>query len=657
MYCGGMYMILSCQNIKKQFGEVTILDRCSFHIEDHEKAAVVGVNGAGKTTLLRIITGELSADDGIVALAKGKTMGYLPQLVTFDSENSIYEELLSVKQDLIDLEQNIRDTELRMKHVSGGQLDALMETYASMTHQFEAANGYAYQSELFGVLKGLGFAEEDYGKKVATLSGGQKTRVALGKLLLQKPDLILLDEPTNHLDMASITWLETYLLNYKGAVLIVSHDRYFLDRIAGKIIEIDQSQTTVFSGNYTEYAAKKEVLRISKWNAYLNQQREIKHQEEVIEKLKSFNREKSIKRAESREKMLDKIERIEKPSETKADMKMRLTPRIISGNDVLTVSSLKKSFGQQLLFENLDISIKRGEHVAIIGSNGTGKTTILKIINDLIPADQGSIVTGTNVQIGYYDQEHHVLHPEKTLFEELSDAYPALTNTEIRNTLAAFLFTGDDVFKLIRDLSGGERGRVSLAKLMLSEANFLILDEPTNHLDIMSKEILEDALNHYEGTILYVSHDRYFINRTAHRILELEQCSLTGYLGNYDYYVEKKAQLNAADAAPLLSADAAAPPKGAMTKADTEAKTDWRSQKEQQAKRRKLENDLQKAEAEIEALEQRNTELDAFMAAPENCTDVAKLTASSKEKEENTQKLEELYLCWEKLSELLSYSY
>lgn len=642
-------MILSCQNIKKQFGEATILNRCSFHIEDYEKAAVVGVNGAGKTTLLRIIAGELPADEGIVALSKGKTLGYLPQLVSFDSENSIYEELLSVKQDLIDLEQSIRKTELMMKHVSGSQLDALMEAYASMTHQFEAANGYAYKSELFGVLKGLGFAEEDYEKKVATLSGGQKTRVALGKLLLQKPDLILLDEPTNHLDMASITWLETYLLNYKGAVLIVSHDRYFLDRIAGKIIELDQSQTTVFSGNYTEYAAKKEVLRISKWNAYLNQQREIKHQEEVIEKLKSFNREKSIKRAESREKMLDKIERIEKPSETKADMKMRLTPRIISGNDVLTVSALKKSFDRQPLFEDLDFSIKRGEHVAIIGSNGTGKTTILKIINDLLPADQGSITTGANVQIGYYDQEHHVLHPDKTLFEELSDAYPALTNTEIRNTLAAFLFTGDDVFKLIRDLSGGERGRVSLAKLMLSEANFLILDEPTNHLDIMSKEILEDALNHYEGTILYVSHDRYFINRTAHRILELEQRYLTGYLGNYDYYAEKKAQLSAADTTPPSAAISASAPKA--DKADTEAKTDWRSQKEQQAKRRKLENDLQKAEKEIEALEQRSAELDAFMAAPENCTDVAKLTAFSKEKEEISQKLEDLYLCWEKLSE------
>ena len=653
-------MILSCQNIKKQFGEVAILNRCSFHIEDYEKAAVIGVNGAGKTTLLRIIAGEMSADEGVVALTKGKTMGYLPQLVTFDSENTIYDELLSVKQDLIDLEQKIRDTELEMKHVEGSQLDALMETYASMTHQFEMANGYAYKSELFGVLKGLGFSEEDYSQKVATLSGGQKTRVALGKLLLQKPDLILLDEPTNHLDMASIAWLETYLLNYKGAVLIVSHDRYFLDRIASKIIEIDQSEATVFSGNYTDYAAKKEVLRISKWNAYQNQQREIKHQEEVIEKLKSFNREKSIKRAESREKMLDKIERIEKPAETKADMKMQLTPRIVSGNDVLTVSSLKKAFDRNVLFENLDFEIKRGEHVAIIGSNGTGKTTILKIINDLLPADEGKIRTGTNVQIGYYDQEHHVLHPEKTLFEEISDTYPSLTNTEIRNTLAAFLFTGEGVFKLIRDLSGGERGRVSLAKLMLSEANFLILDEPTNHLDIMSKEILEDALNHYEGTVLYVSHDRYFINRTAHRILELSDLNLTGYLGNYDYYVEKKAQLEAslaenvtasASARSTSASGASSATVSAASTAESEAKADWKTQKELQARKRKLENELKKTESEIETLELRNEELDELMAAPKNCTDVAKLTALSREKEENAARLEVLYAQWEQLSE------
>ena len=636
-------MILSCQNIKKQFGEDTILKGCSFYVEEYEKAAVVGINGAGKTTLLRIIMGELPADEGTVVLSRGKTIGYLPQLVTFDSENTIYDELLSVKQNLISLEQQMREAEMQMKRVSGGELDALMNLYASLTHQFETENGYAYRSELTGVLKGLGFAKEDFTRQIQTLSGGQKTRVALGKLLLLKPDLILLDEPTNHLDMDSIAWLETYLMNYKGAVLVVSHDRYFLDRIVTKIVEIDLAETTVFSGNYTDYAAKKEQLRISRWNAWQNQQREIRHQEEVIEKLRSFNREKSIRRAESREKMLQKIDVLEKPTQSRTDMKMRLTPRILSGNDILSVTALKKSFDSITLFDHLDFELKRGEHVALIGSNGTGKTTILKIINDLIPADEGKIRTGTNVQIGYYDQEHHVLHPDKTLFEEIADAYPTLTNTEIRNTLAAFLFTGDDVFKLVRELSGGERGRVSLARLMLSESNFLILDEPTNHLDIMSKEILEDALNHYEGTVLYVSHDRYFINRTAHRILDLSERTLTNYLGNYDYYLEKRTQA-AADSASASSA-------AVMPAADKESKQEWKNQRQQQAQKRKLENDLKKTEHAIEALESRNEELDALMALPENCTDAAKLAALSREKEENTAKLEELYTEWETLSE------
>ncbi len=634
-------MILSCQNIKKQFGETLILDCCSFHIEEYEKAAVVGINGAGKTTLLRILAGELEADSGAAVLSRGKTLGYLPQLVVFDSEHTIYEELLSVRQNLILLEEQMRQAEQDMKQVSGEKLDLLMEVYASLMHQFEMENGYAYKSELTGVLKGLGFEEEDFSRKITTLSGGQKTRVALGKLLLLKPDLILLDEPTNHLDMASIAWLETYLMNYKGAVLVVSHDRYFLDRIATKIIEIDQTETTVFSGNYTSYAAKKEALRISKWNAYQNQQREIKHQEEVIEKLRSFNREKSIRRAESREKMLRKIDVIEKPTQARTDMKMRLLPRILSGNDVMTVNSLTKSFDGLSLFENLDFELKRGEHVALIGSNGTGKTTILKIINHLIPADRGQIRIGANVQIGYYDQEHHVLHPEKTLFEEISDAYPTLTNTEIRNTLAAFLFTGEEVFKRVKELSGGERGRVSLARLMLSEANFLILDEPTNHLDIMSKEILEDALNHYEGTVLYVSHDRYFINRTAHRILELSAHALTVYLGNYDYYLEKKEETQASCSDSGLS----------RSGTETEAKLDWKNQRQQQARKRKLENDLKKTEQAIEALEQRNEALDMLMALPENCSNVPRLTELSSEKEDNLQKLETLYLQWETLSE------
>lgn len=643
-------MILSCQNISKAFVENQVLKKVSFHIEDHEKAAIVGINGAGKTTLLRIIVGEMTPDDGQVVLAKDKTLGYLAQNSTVDTSHTIYEELLSVKADLLRLEEKIRECENNMKHADGDALEDLMKQYTSLTHAFETGGGYLYRSELVGVLKGLGFTEDEFSKPVATLSGGQKTRVALGRLLLQNPDLIILDEPTNHLDMNSIAWLETYLLNYKGAVLIVSHDRYFLDRIAGKVIEIDQSKATTFMGNYSDYAVKKEQLRVAAWNAYMNQQREIKHQEEVIEKLKSFNREKSIKRAESREKMLDKIEVIEKPSEVRTDMKLTLTPRILSGNDVLTVEHLSKSFDSHKLFADVNFEIKRGEHVAIIGDNGSGKTTLLKILNGLVPADQGTFRLGSNVEIGYYDQEHHVLHSEKTLFEEISDDYPYLNNTQIRNVLAAFLFTGEDVFKRISDLSGGERGRVSLAKLVLSNANFLILDEPTNHLDIMSKEILEDALNGYEGTILYVSHDRYFINRTAHRILDLTEGQFVSYVGNYDYYLEKHDTVMAAieaNAPQNADADSAVAAKAA----ESEVKLDWKAQKEEQARLRKKENDLKKCEEKIAELEERISEIDTEMSDPAIGTQVAKLQELTKEQAACQEQLEKLYEQWEELAE------
>lgn len=630
--------------------ENQVLKNVSFHIEDHEKAAIVGINGAGKTTLLRIIVGEMTPDDGQVVLAKDKTLGYLAQNSTVDTSHTIYEELLSVKADLLRLEEKIRECENNMKHADGDALEDLMKQYTSLTHAFETGGGYLYRSELVGVLKGLGFTEDEFSKPVATLSGGQKTRVALGRLLLQNPDLIILDEPTNHLDMTSIAWLETYLLNYKGAVLIVSHDRYFLDRIAGKVIEIDQSKATTFMGNYSDYAVKKEQLRVAAWNAYMNQQRNIKHQEEVIEKLKSFNREKSIKRAESREKMLDKIEVIEKPSEVRTDMKLTLTPRILSGNDVLTVEHLSKSFDSHKLFTDVNFEIKRGEHVAIIGDNGSGKTTLLKILNGLVPADQGTFRLGSNVEIGYYDQEHHVLHSEKTLFEEISDDYPYLNNTQIRNVLAAFLFTGEDVFKRISDLSGGERGRVSLAKLVLSNANFLILDEPTNHLDIMSKEILEDALNGYEGTILYVSHDRYFINRTAHRILDLTEGQFISYVGNYDYYLEKHDTVMAAieaNAPQNADADSAVAAKAA----ESEVKLDWKAQKEEQARLRKKENDLKKCEEKIAELEARISEIDTEMSDPAIGTQVAKLQELTKEQTSCQEQLEKLYEQWEELAE------
>ena len=537
-------MILSCSHVSKSFGTDVVLNDISFHIEENEKAAIVGINGAGKSTLLKIIVGELPSDQGFVTLARGKTMGYLAQHQDLASHQTIYGELLEVKRAVLDMEERIRSLEIEMQSAQGQKLDQMFETYTRLTHQFELENGYGCQSEIIGVLKGLGFSEEDFNREISTLSGGQKTRVSLGKLLLSRPDIILLDEPTNHLDMKSIAWLENYLLNYKGAVIIVAHDRYFLDKVATKIIELDQGQGMVFLGNYTSYSQKKAQVREAKMKAYLNQQQEIRHQEEVIAKLKSFNREKSIKRAESREKMLSKIEVLEKPSEVNDEMALCLKPDILSGNDVITIRNLSKSFGHNHLFSHIDIDIKRGERVSVIGDNGTGKTTLLKIINQMLPADSGQITLGTRVHIGYYDQDHQVLHMEKTLFDELQDTYPDLNNTRVRNVLAAFLFTGDDVFKRIGDLSGGERGRVSLAKLMLSNANFLILDEPTNHLDITSKEILEHALNQYAGTVLYVSHDRYFINRTATRILELTGETFINYIGNYDYYLEKRELMN-----------------------------------------------------------------------------------------------------------------
>ena len=641
-------MILSCQGISKSFGEKVILEDASFHIEEREKAALIGNNGAGKTTLLRIIMEEIHADAGQVVLAKDKRIGYLAQYQDVQGHLSVYEELLSTKQYIIDMEERLRAMEVQMKNASGEELDRLMNSYTRLTHEFELENGYDYKSELMGVLNGLGFTEEDFTKQVATLSGGQKTRVALGKLLISKPDILLLDEPTNHLDMESIAWLETYLLNYPGAVFIVSHDRYFLDKVVTKVIEIDAGQVRMYAGNYSAYAEKKAQLRDAQYKAYLNQQREIKHQEAVIVKLKSFNREKSIKRAESREKMLNKIQRVDKPIEVQSQMRLSLEPRVVSGNDVLTVEDLAKSFPQQKLFSNISFQIKRGERVALIGNNGTGKTTMLKILNGLLDADAGSFSLGAKVQIGYYDQEHHVLHAEKTIFEEISDTYPTLTETQIRNMLAAFLFTGDDVFKVISSLSGGERSRVSLAKLMLSEANFLILDEPTNHLDIASKEILEEALNSYTGTVLYVSHDRYFINQTATRILDLTNQSVVNYIGDYDYYLEKKEELTAAYATPASDQTV---PQNTTESTPSDSKLSWQEQKELQAKERKRKNELKKTEDRIAVLEERNVEIDELMTQEEVYSNSVKCQELALEKDANNTELEELYEKWEELAE------
>ena len=633
-------MILSCNNISKSFGTDVIIKSCSFNIEDHEKAAIVGINGAGKSTLLKIITGIEPADTGLVTLAKDKTLGYLSQQQNLNSDNTIYDELLSVKQYILDMEAQLRSIENQMKSADDTALETLMKKYSDLNHEFELNNGYAYKSEITGVLKGLGFAEEDFTLNVNTLSGGQKTRVALGRLLLSKPDIILLDEPTNHLDMESISWLENYLLNYSGAVLIVAHDRYFLDKIVSKIIELDNGNATVFSGNYTDYASKKAILRNMQLKEYLNQQREIKHQEEVITKLKQFNREKSIKRAESREKMLNKMEFVDKPEILNDKMDIKLEPNVISGNDVLTVDNLTKGFDGTVLFDNICFQIKRGERVALIGSNGTGKTTILKLINGIIPADSGSIYLGAKVNIGYYDQEHLVLDPDKTIFDEIRDAYPDLNNTQIRNTLAAFLFTNEDVFKYIKDLSGGERGRVSLAKLMLSNANFLILDEPTNHLDITSKEILENALNSYTGTVLFVSHDRYFINSTATRIIELANKTVVNYIGNYDYYLEKKDILGAKPITNNIS----------KSSSSAISKLNWQEEKVKQAQQKKIKNEIKRTEERMALIEAEIEELDNMYADPAISSDTAKLMEIHTRKEALSKELDELYDKWGELT-------
>ncbi|MDD5968921.1 ABC transporter [Anaerostipes sp. 992a] len=637
-------MILSCQNITKTFVDKTVLRDISFHIEDQEKAAIVGINGAGKSTLLKIIMNEMEADNGLVTLSKGKTIGYLAQHQEQAFHNTIYDEMLSVKQEIIDLDRKIRQLEQNMSGLSGTELEQVLNLYTKATHRFEQLNGYAYKSEITGVLKGLGFKEEEFSKRISTLSGGQKTRVALGKLLLSKPDIILLDEPTNHLDMNSISWLETFLMNYHGAVLIVSHDRYFLDKVVTKIIEISNTHARTYRGNYSDFVAKRDQIRAIEWKEYEKQQQEIKHQEEVITKLKQFNREKSIKRAESREKMLDRIERIERPVEIDTNMKLKLEPSTISGSDVLTVEELSKSYGNHTLFKDLNFEIKRGEKVALIGENGTGKTTILKIINKYVSKDTGIIRLGSRVKIGYYDQEQQVLHDEKTIFQEISDSYPSLTNTRIRNVLAAFLFRGEDVFKLIKSLSGGERGRVSLAKLMLSSANFLILDEPTNHLDIFSKEVLEDALSQYTGTVFYVSHDRYFINKTATRILELNQEHLDEYKGNYDYYLQKKEESQARE---ILSASTTP----IESEKDSEVKLDWKQQKEEQAKLRKQANAIKKLEEKIADLEDQSSALDEEIALPENASNSDKLMELTAQKAHIDETLLDLYDQWEALSE------
>ena len=636
-------MILNATNISKSFGGNEIIKDANFLVNEHEKVAIVGVNGAGKTTLLKILTGEEHADSGNVILAKDAKLGYLRQINNVDSTLSIIDELYTVIEHILNMEKRMLEMQEQMKHLSGEELEELYSSYTALTHSYELMDGYAAKSKVIGILKGLGFDENDFDRKINTLSGGQKTRVFLAKLLLEEPDIILLDEPTNHLDLRSIEWLESYLLNYKGAVIIVSHDRYFLDKIVSKVIDIENAEVQMYSGNYSEFSSKKQMLLDARMKEYLNQQQEIKHQEAVITKLKQFNREKSIKRAESRQKQLEKIDRVEAPITHIENMRLSLDISKESGKDVLAVHNLSKSFDEKHLFSNINFEIKRGERVAIIGDNGTGKTTLLKIINGLLPPDTGEIIYGSNVSIAYYDQEHQVLHMDKTLFDEISDTYPNMSNTQIRNILAAFLFTGEDVYKKIGDLSGGERGRVSLVKLMLSKANFLLLDEPTNHLDILSKDVLESALNSFPGTICYVSHDRYFINKTATRILDLTGNRLLNYIGNYDYYIEKR---EAVEGASNLSNNNIEEKPAEIS----DAKQEWIENKIAQAQKKKISNALNKCEKEIEKLEDKLSLIDEEFANPEISSNVGKLMELQKEKTTLEEKLEKLMNEWEELT-------
>ena len=626
-------MILSCKNIKMEFGAKTVLENISFTLEEGEKAAIVGVNGAGKTTLLKILTGELSPTGGEISLKKDISVGYMAQLEDINPENTIAEELTSVFARVIAAEEDMRALEREMAGQKGAALERSMEKYARLTHIFESGGGFEYKSRVKGVIAGLGFAK-DAGLSAGLLSGGQKTRLSLGKLLLSSPDLLLLDEPTNHLDIDSVSWLEdAFLSNYRGSVIMISHDRYFLDKLAAKTVEIEGGKSAVYNGNYSYYAYKKELDRETQLKHYMERQKEIKRQEGIIRMYRSFATEKMLIRAKSKEKLLAKVERLDRPEAPPAKMRIVLEPKIQSGNDVLTVNGLSKSFGDFRLFSGVNFEIKRGEAVALIGANGIGKTTLFKILMGEISGG-GSVRKGTNVTMGYFDQERAALDGRSTVFNEISDAYPYLRELEIRNLLAAFVFFGDDVFKEISKLSGGEKGRLALAKIMLGKYNFLLFDEPTNHLDMYSKEILEDAIRGYTGTIFYISHDRYFINNTADRILELGRDGVKSYAGNYDYYVEKKA-----------AERAAAEPEAE----DSAAKSNWARKKEARAEARKLQARLDRVEREIAETEAKIRECDEKLTSEEIGSNHVLAGAVYEEKVGLEERLAGLYEEWGEL--------
>lgn len=627
-------MVFSCKDIKKSFGAEDVLTGVSFIVEEGERTAVVGVNGAGKTTLFRIMNGELLPDGGELYFKKGSTSGYLSQTMELDGNNTAYEEILSVFAGVIELENEIRLTEREMSRSQGNELNALMNKYAKLTAEFEEKRGYEYESRVRGVIKGLGISEEECSLKLSMLSGGQKTRVALGKLLLAEPDIMLLDEPTNHLDMDAVAWLEEYVTrSYSGSLVIISHDRYFLDKTVTKVIEIENGASEVYYGNYSYFAYKKEIDRDIKLKQYIDQQKEIKRQEEIIKRFRSYNREWSIKKAESREKALAKIERFEKPRDDKK-IRIMLEPKSHCGHDVLHIENVSKAFDRPL-FENVNFDIKRGEAVALVGPNGVGKTTLFNMI--LGKSFGGGIIRlGAGVKIGYYDQEQITLDDSKTIFDEISDAFPEMKNVEIRTALAAFMFCGDDVFKVIGALSGGEKGRVSLAKLMLGRSNFLLLDEPTNHLDIFSREILEEAVRNYTGTIFYISHDRYFIQNTADVVIELSPAGAEVYRGDYEYFLEKKEEKRQA-AAERQQAVAAA----------SQNTQDWKRKKDEASAERKKQARLQRLENEIAKAEKSLENVNRLLMLDEIATDAERLLEVFNEKTALENRVHELYIEWD----------
>ena len=637
-------IILSCNNLTKSFGVESILENISFTVNEGDKIGVIGVNGTGKTTLFKIISGIYGYDSGEIYTSKDCEIGYLEQNTNFYSDNTIFTEVLEVFSDLIKMEEDLRKMECEISDKSSENnspdLQKLMDNYSHKLELFQNSNGYGYKSEAKGVLKGLGFNDEELEKPIKILSGGEKTRVLLAKLLLRKPTLLLLDEPTNHLDSDALEWLELFLKQYKGTVILISHDRYFLDQSVNRIFEIHNKKLKAYNGNYSYYVEKSAIDKEIERKTYEDQQKEIKKQEESIERLKAYGREKHLKRARSKEKALSKIEVLDRPDGERKRAKIKFIPAVESGNDVLAVRDVEMSFPDKVLFKDLNLDIYRGEKVALIGPNGAGKSTLFKIIMNEIQPMEGEVKFGTNVNTAYFHQEQKTLNLENSVIDEIWDANPHLTQTEVRNMLGAFLFENEDVFKKISSLSGGERARVAILKLILSQSNFLLLDEPTNHLDIDSKEVLEEALVNYTGTIFTISHDRYFLNKVVDKILVLGENGVTEYLGNYDYYIEKKRQLSEMNKE-----------ENTETKTKTQLKEEKRKEKEQREIERRSKNKIKKLEDDIEQTEKKIAGLDMMLCQEEIYSNPEKSKEVNLEKAELEDKLASLYEKWEQIME------